>query len=214
MPSPPSKPLPTEPYGNAPEKQVNFDKLIAELKCKKELAEYKKKLEQESAANSERMWSAIEQYGLNKNYNVDPVYANLPDTSTYIEACEEFIDEITNETFFYDLINKVEHKNRLLKRFQMSIKSFDKRFSEQKNWNILIELGEIRRIANHGPQCLDLAANNDECSCYEECHDGFIALIKDDIELSRLDDASFKQHADLHSYFYDWVAIKYPDLLV
>lgn len=205
--TPAGKKKPKEQYGNAPEKQVSFDKLITELNRKRELAE-------RIAASSERMWSALEQYRNNKTYNVDPIYSNLPDTSTYIEACREFIEEITNETFFYDLANKVEHDNHLRKQFYQSISSYEKHHKGHKAWNILIELGEVIRIANHEPHCLDLAAKSKACTCYDTCRKKFLALVNNSNKLTKLDSGSFKEHTDLHSNFEDWVTSNYPELLV
>lgn len=205
---------PKEPYGNTPEKQMNFDKLIEKLQHQKEIKERKEKLEKESAEASEKMWAALDTYRQSKPAKLDPVYSSLPGTYTghLLAACDEFIDEITNETAFYDLDNKIMHDNKLRKQFSGSIKSFDKRYSVPKNWNILIELDAIKSSTKHSRYCLDLASKNEKCTCYEDCHSRFMAILKADIEFAKLDDKSYRDHSDLLDYFHDWVNSKYPEL--
>lgn len=203
---------PKEQYGNDDSKQVNIEHLIEHLQNQKELAEHKQK----TKAFNDRMWEAIKNYRHNRTHNVDPIYANLPgkNTTKYIEACNEFIDEITRETHFYDLANRVEHENKLCKQFRKSADSYDKYHKGHKAWNILIELGEIRRVANHGPHCLDLAAKSKACTCFDTCRKKFLALVNNSNKLTKLDSGSFKDHVDLHNHFEDWVSNNFPELLV
>ena len=214
--APTSKKKPKEPYGNEDIKQVNIEHLIKHLQENKESAKQKKRQDQKSAAIEDGMWEAIKNYRHNRTYNVNPIYANLSgkDTTKYIEACNEFIDEITNETRFYDLANRVEHKNNLCKQFSKSVGSYDNHLKGHKAWNILIELGEIRRIANHSPHCLDLAAKSKTCTCFDTCRKKFLPLVNNDVKLAKLDNDSLKEHSDLHSHFEDWVSNNYPELLV
>ena len=214
--TPARKKKPKEPYGNEDSKQVNIEHLIKHFQEKKESAKQQKLQDQKSAAIDDRMWEAIKIYRHNRTYNVDTIYANLPgkDTTKHIEACNEFIDEITNETRFYDLANRVEHTNKLCQQFSKSIGSYDNHLKGHKAWNILIELGEIRRIANHGPDCLDLATKNSVCPCYDTCRTKFLSLVNNDVKLAKLDNDSLKEHSNLHSYFEDWVTSMYPELLV
>jgi hypothetical protein len=201
-----------EPYGNAPEIQVDISGLKGHLdRVKEQKVQIQKAKELEN-----KFWTNLQDFRLNKKYAIDSIYANLPgnDTRLYLQASEEFIDEITNETFFYDLDTKVMHDNHLSKQFYQSISSYEKHQKGHKAWNILIELGEVIRIANHGPHCLDLAAKSKACTCYDTCRKKFLALVNNSNKLTKLDSGSFKEHTDLHSHFEDWVSNNYPELLV
>lgn len=214
-----------EPYGNKPEKQVNMDKLLGKLKKKQDLDSHLDNLAKQQAEIESRMRTAISNYRLNRTHSIDSIYDDLTNkgTSTYLAACEEFIDEVTNETHFYDIDGEVIHENKLMDQFHGTIASYDKRHEDipkargkvtRKRWNILIELDAICTIAKHSRQCLELAAKNQPCSCCDKCRDKFQALIQNKIDLSELDDESFKEHKELNEYFQNWVSKNYSDLFV
>lgn len=205
-----------EPYGNKELKQVNVEPLLDSLRRKQKVDKSREEMEQRSAAAKEGMWTAIRNNRLNKPPKIYPTYEKLPgsDTSLYLAACDDFIEEITNETFFYDVDNEITNDNKLMTRFRQSIKSYDKRLQDKKLWNILIELDTIKALAKHGKHCLDLASKNKNCTCHDNCHKKFKALFLNNIQLTKVDDASYKENSDLFDFFHNWVTNKYPELTI
>lgn len=160
----------TEVGGNSTGPHVSLENLIDQINYKKRVAESREKITQEREESEQRFWSSLERRVKKGTYRrkqlVEAYYTDIEgcDTKPILSACTEFIEEVTNLLYFFDVKNRVKHENELYNRFNRSAWFYNNRRASSDKTNLLVELEEVIRLAKHTEVCVELSKSGKKCT--------------------------------------------------
>lgn len=147
---------------------------------------------------------------------VEKSYVDIPGRNTKLlqQVCTEFIEEITNFTYFYNVNTRIMHENKLYKKFSGSRTFYENKRRNDKHTNILVELGDVITTAKHNSYCAALLQEGKICTCLEDSHKKFHTLLGNGIERSKLSPSSKSEADDLYKHLITWLGCHSPELLL
>jgi hypothetical protein len=208
-------------FGNKPIKTLTgVNKFASNLRQQqlrnKELGQIYKQFDEQN----NRFWSKLEARIQNDEYRRSQladkhnIHITECDTKSVIIACTDFIEEITNEIYFYDVPNRVKKENELYKKFKKSAWFYNNKKSSSKNTNILKELDNVIQLAKHNQNCIELATNGEKCSCLKTSMEKLNSIIKGEFTDKLLDPSSKSENEILKLHLQDWFYENYPELII
>jgi len=201
-------------------KEVNFHRLYSALKQKKSSKNVRAQSVEESA-EAARMWEVLGESAregrLRRSDRELESYIDVPECNSryLVEFCADFIDQIVNEAYFFDPINKIAHENQLRTKFHASAKFYWNKPHGTKNTNILVEMTSVIRKAKHSKFCLERHERGERCSCEDESLEKLLSLMQQDsISEIRYDPGSKHEAEDLRKFLRQSFSKKYPEQLI
>jgi len=201
-------------------KEVNFRGLYSALKQKKSSKNACVRSIEESA-EAVRMWEVMRECVRKGSFRLSDIelksYIDVPDSNSryLVEFCADFIDQIVNEDYFFDSINKIAHENQLRAKFKASARFYWNKPYGTKNTNILVEMKSVIRQAKHSKYCLERHERGERCSCEGDSLEKLLSLMqKDSISEVRYDPGSKYEAEELREFLRQSFSKKYPELLI
>jgi hypothetical protein len=202
--------------------QWNFglNNMIGKLNKQKTAQQNKEQWLKDQQEWEERYWSEQQRKQDNGTRTltqmVEKFYVDIPGKNTKLlqQVCTEFIEEITNLTYFYDVNARIMHENELYKKFSGSRAFYENRRSNNKHSNILVELKDIIVTAKHDSKCIALLKDGKSCTCLEDSNERFNTLFRNGIVASKLSPSSKSEAKELYNHLIEWFSDNHPELMV
>ena len=147
---------------------------------------------------------------------VDKFYVDIPEKNTKLlqQVCTEFLEEITNFTYFYDVHSRVMHENELYKKFSGSRFFYENKRRNDKHTNILVEIKDVILTAKHDSNCVALLKEGKSCTCLEDSDEKFNTLFREGIIASKLSPSSKSEAKELYNHLIQWFSEHHPELMI
>jgi hypothetical protein len=195
-------------------------KISDKIEYNNRVAESKEKIAKDNAEWAEQFWSGLQKRVSDGTHRlhliIEANYTEVPgcDTKSIQSACTEFIEEITNPIYFYDIENRIKHNNELYNRFKSSVLFYTNKRTKSDKTNLLVEVDKLISLAKHNEQCIELSKNGKKCTCLDDSHNKLNTLLNEDIDDFKMDPGSKPEAKVLRNQLREKLSETYPELLI